>query len=178
MRFRDVQMTFEEYVVEQVPVLLRTAAFFAGDLAAAEDLVQDVLIKVHGRWGQISSLQSPDGYVRRMLVNEFLSQRRKWGRVLPVSEVPGQDVADDHAPGHADRQVLRSELARLPRRQRVALVLRYYGGYSDTEIGEALGCRPGTVRSLLSRGLATLRITPSLRSEYSAEPLMLPKGAH
>lgn len=175
-------MTFEEYVAVQVPVLLRTATFFTGDLAAAEDLVQDVLIKVHGRWEQIAALESPDGYVRRMLVNEFLSHRRKWGRVLPAADVAGKvagrEVADDHAPGHADRQVLRSELARLPRRQRIALVLRYYGGYSDTEIGEALGCRPGTVRSLLSRGLATLRITPSLRAEYTAEPLVLRKGAH
>ncbi|HEY3736789.1 MAG TPA: SigE family RNA polymerase sigma factor [Jatrophihabitans sp.] len=170
-------MTFEEYVSAQVPVMLRTATFFTGELAAAEDLVQDVLIKVHGRWEQIAALESPEGYVRRMLVNEFLTQRRRWGRVLPVSDVPGEKTQDDHAPAHADRQVLRSELARLPRRQRVALVLRYYGGYSDTEIAEALSCRPGTVRSLLSRGLAALRITPALRSEYAAEPLVLPKGA-
>jgi RNA polymerase sigma factor (sigma-70 family) len=50
-----------------------------------------------------------------------------------------------------------SWLARLPRRQRAALVLRYYEGLPDAEIAEVLGCAVGTVRAHISRALATLR---------------------
>jgi RNA polymerase sigma factor (sigma-70 family) len=45
----------------------------------------------------------------------------------------------------------------LPERQRAALVLRFFEDLTDEESAAALGCRVGTVRSLISRGLATLR---------------------
>jgi RNA polymerase sigma factor (sigma-70 family) len=54
-----------------------------------------------------------------------------------------------------------ARLARLPRRQRAAVVLRFYVGLSDAEIAAHLGCREGTVRSQISRALAGLRLDPS-----------------
>jgi RNA polymerase sigma factor (sigma-70 family) len=76
--------------------------------------------------------------------------------------VPSDDVetgsSPDHADRTADRDELIGELAKLPRRQRVVLVLRYYGGLTDNEIAETMGCSPGTVRAHASRALATLRI--------------------
>jgi DNA-directed RNA polymerase specialized sigma24 family protein len=64
----------------------------------------------------------------------------------------------DHAQQHADREALLAELAKLPRRQRAVLVLRYYEGCTDTEIAGLLGCTPGTVRGYASRALAALRV--------------------
>jgi len=57
-----------------------------------------------------------------------------------------------------ERRAILAELARLPRRQRAVLVLRYYEGLSDQEIAEVLACGPGTVRSYASRALASLRV--------------------
>jgi RNA polymerase sigma-70 factor (sigma-E family) len=157
-------MTFEEYAAWRLPALLRFAAVLAGSQDLAQDIVQEVLIRVHARWRRISRLDVPDQYVRRMIVNEFLSWRRRWGRFLPVGQ-----VAEDHRPAavaeppdtataHAERDALLVELARLPRRQQAVLVLRYYEGQSDNEIAELLGCQPGTVRGYASRALAALRI--------------------
>jgi RNA polymerase sigma-70 factor (sigma-E family) len=161
-------MTFEAFARQRVPVLLRTAVALSGDLGLAEDLVQDVLLKVHQRWDQIGRLDAPESYVRRMLVNEFLSWRRKWGRIVVHEDVAPPDDRPDHASGHADRVLLRAEIDRLPARQRAVLALRYYAGLSDAEIAEAMGCREGTVRSFASRALATLRVAPALRTEYLA----------
>ena len=159
-------MTFEAFARARVPVLLRTAVALCGDLGLAEDLVQDVLLKAHLRWERIRRLDAPESYLRRMLVNEFLSWRRKWARIIPSDEVVVVDQHPDHAGAHADRQLLRDEMNRLPKRQRTVLALRYYAGLSDAEIAEAMGCRPSSVRAFASRALATLRVEPALRVEY------------
>ena len=93
-----------------------------------------------------------------MIVNEFLSHKRRQKRhVVLLDEYV--DPAPDHAERSAQQQELRARLGALPRRQRAAIVLRYYEDLSDVDIAAALGCRIGTVRSSISRGLATLRIT-------------------
>jgi RNA polymerase sigma factor (sigma-70 family) len=52
---------------------------------------------------------------------------------------------------------MRGRIATLPRKQRAAILLRYYEDCTDAEIAEVLGCTEGTVRSHISRALATLR---------------------
>jgi RNA polymerase sigma-70 factor (sigma-E family) len=152
-------MTFEEFAVARLPALLRYAVVLTGDRGLAEDVVQEVLARAHSRWQRIVQCEQPEQYVRRMVVNEYLSWRRRWGRIVPVPEVtPPPSDAPDHATTHANREALRGELARLPRRQRTVLVLRYYEGLSDSEIADVLGCTSGTVRGYASRALATLRV--------------------
>jgi DNA-directed RNA polymerase specialized sigma24 family protein len=80
-------VTFEEYARARLGPLLRLARGMTLDSALAEDLVQDLLIKVHRRWAQISRLDAPDVYVRRMLINEYISWRRKWGRIQPAATI-------------------------------------------------------------------------------------------
>ena len=162
-----VIVDFENFAVERGPGLVRLAHALTADFGLAEDLVQDVLLKAHRDWERISTLDAPDSYVRRMLTNEFLSWRRKWGRVVPVAQVWLRDQ-DDHAAVVAERDVLRAEVSRLPRRQQVVLALRYYGGLSDAEIAQALGCATGTVRAYASRALATLRIEPVFSRGHAA----------
>ncbi|HEY8452223.1 MAG: SigE family RNA polymerase sigma factor [Micromonosporaceae bacterium] len=173
-------MTFEEYVAWRLPALLRFAAVLTGDRDLAHDIVQEVLARAHVRWRRIGQLDIPDRYVRRMVVNEFLSWRRRWSRVVPVGRagevedaVGRADPDPDAATVHAERDALRAELARLPRRQQAVLVLRYYEGLTDAEIAEVLGCRPGTVRGYASRALAALR----LRLAAPDGPPAVPHGA-
>ncbi len=94
-------------------------------------------------------------YARKAIVNANISwiRRRSSTEVLTATDL--DRPVHDADPGSADQ--LWQLLGGLPHRQRVVLVMRYYLGYSDTEIAETLGCRRGTVRSLASRALADLR---------------------
>ena len=150
-------MTFDEWTRSGLPQLLRFATVLCGSAHLAEDVVQDVAIKAQRNWSRIGAADSPDAYLRRMTVNEYLSWRRKWSRYVPIAEVDS-GTSPDHADRTADRDQLLGELAKLPRRQRAVLVLRYFGGLTDNEIAETIGCSPGTVRAHASRALATLRI--------------------
>jgi RNA polymerase sigma-70 factor (sigma-E family) len=153
-------MTFEEFAAARLPAVLRFAAVLTGDRGLAEDVVQEVLIRAHGRWEAIARLDRPEAYIRKMIVNEYLSWRRRSWRLVPSgagTEVDGR-LSPDPAAEHAERDALLAELARLPGRQRAVLVLRYYEGLSDTEIADAFGCATGTVRGYASRALAMLRV--------------------
>jgi RNA polymerase sigma-70 factor (sigma-E family) len=167
-------MTFEEYVACRLPALLRYAAVLTGDRDTAQDIVQEVLARAHGRWHRISRADVPDLYVKRMVTNQFLSWRRGPARPMPVGEVAetsrpsGVPDQVDVATTHAERDALLGELSRLPRRQQAVLVLRFYEGLSDVEIAEVLDCQPGTVRGYASRALATLRVS----LDRSATPTM------
>jgi RNA polymerase sigma-70 factor (sigma-E family) len=153
-------MTFEQYATARLPVLLRTARAICGDADLAEDVLQDVLIKVHAGWARIGELDGRDAYVRRMLVNEFRSWRRKWARFVPHAELPDHDHGADPATGPAERAALWAEVGRLPPRQRVVIGLRYYADLPDSQIAEALGCTESTVRVHAARALAKLRVQP------------------
>jgi len=153
--------SFDAYVLEHRTALVRYATFLCGSVAQAEDLVQEVLIRLYPRW---AGLDDPHPYVRRSVTNEFLSWRRRWAtrhvHAVPDAALTGEADRRAHAewgdePG-PDPQ-LWAQLGRLPRQQRAAVVLRYWEGLTDAEIGEVLDCRPGTVRAHVSRGLAALR---------------------
>ena len=152
-------MTFEEFTGARLPALLRFAAVLTGDRAIAEDVAQEALIRAYARWDRIGAMDRPDLYVRKMVLNEFLSWRRRSWRQIPAGDAVARDAAEpDHASGHAERDALLAEVAKLPARQRAVIVLRYYEGCTDAEIAGLLGCRPATVRAYAARALATLRV--------------------
>jgi RNA polymerase sigma-70 factor (sigma-E family) len=152
-------MEFGEYVVRQRPALLRFATVLSCQTWLAEDLVADVLGRAFERWDRISLMAEPNAYVRRMVVNEYLSWHRRLARTSPRADVE-QNAArlSDGADERAERDAMIRRLAGLPRRQRAAVVLRYYAGLPDAEIAAELGCRVTTVRSQISRALAALRV--------------------
>jgi RNA polymerase sigma-70 factor (sigma-E family) len=157
----DNDVLFAEFVREQTTALLRSAYLLTGSSPAAEDLVQETLLRLFPKWDRVMAADVPMAYVRRSLVNGFLNQRRRpQSREIVVDEVPerldpgvGRDIGVDVS----NRDLVWRLLATLPDRQRAALVMRYFEDLADPEIAESLGCRLGTVRSLISRGLATLR---------------------
>ncbi|PZS34058.1 MAG: SigE family RNA polymerase sigma factor [Pseudonocardiales bacterium] len=162
-------MEFEEYARQRLPDLVRFTTAVCADRALAEDVVQEVLLRVHSRWSEIQELDAPEMYIRRSLVNEYLSWRRKWARLVPHAVVPRRDAASpDHATELADRSMLVTELAALPPRQRAVLVMRFYGGLADNQIADVLGCRTATVRGYAARALTTLRIELTEQSDTAA----------
>lgn len=153
-------MTYEEFAGARLPALLRYAVMLTGDPHLAQDLVQETMVRVQLNWGRVSRADAPEGYVRRMLTNQFLDWRRTswWKRVLlRADQDDAAAVSADHAAAVGERDEMWTRLARLPRQQRAALVLRYYEGLPDAEIAETLGCAVGTVRGYISRALSTLR---------------------
>ena len=163
-------MTFEEFAAARMPAVLKFAAVLAGDRAIAEDLAQEVLVRAYSRWDTIGCLDRPEFYVRKMILNEFLSWRRRSSRQIPAggTSIELASTAPDHAAEFGERDALLAELGKLPRRQRAVLVLRYYEDRDDAEIAELLGCTPGTVRGYASRALAALRIEMAPRPRAHA----------
>jgi len=149
---------FAGFVRAHTSALLRTAYLLCGNAGAAEELVQDTLVRLYPKWDKVAAADVPLAYVRRSLANGFVNHaRRAARREVAVDVLPERVDERDPAGQLGDRDELWPLLATLPERQRAALVLRFFHDLPDEEIGQALGCRVGTVRSLVSRGLATLR---------------------
>jgi len=153
-------MTFDEFARKWLPAVLRFTTALAGDPDLAKDLVQEVLVRASGRWQHIGAMDRPEAYVRKMLVNEYLSWRRRSWRLVPsgMDDHVGGPTWPDPAEGYVERQALLAELAKLSRRRRTAVVLRYYEGLSDTEIAEVMGCAASTVRGHIFKALEALRV--------------------
>ena len=137
--------------------LLRTAYLLCGDQGKAEDLVQTTLAKTVVAWPRLQLSEGIDHYVHRVLVNTFVSSRRRrswWEQ--PLGRLVEERAKDDYA-GVEQRDWLRRALEGLPARQRAAVVLRFYEDLSERDAAHALGCSVGTVKSLSSKGLQTLR---------------------
>lgn len=167
---KDVTDTYAEFVSQRQRPLLRLAMVLTGDARRAEDIVGDVLGRAFERWDRIGAMDQPNAYVRRMVVNEFLSWRRRFARITLTDQVSLIELLEpDHADAHAERDALIAQLSQLPPKQRAALVLRFYEGLSDAEIAAMLGCSQSTVRSNTSRALATLRI--GLDEQRTFQPL-------
>ena len=132
--------------------LTRLAYLLTRDRAVAEELVQEVFVAARRRWAQIDN---PAGYLRTSVVNAT----RDWGRHQQVvrRHQPSRAQALDASTTVDAPDELWDALARLDERRRRAVVLRFYLDLPDGEIAELLGCRPGTVRTLIHRALRDLR---------------------
>jgi RNA polymerase sigma-70 factor (sigma-E family) len=138
--------------------LYRTAYLLTGSSAAAEDLLQDTLARLYPRWDRVRGADSPLAYVRRSLANGFVSSyRRRKHEVLSGDEVHDGWDGRDLSNAVADRDLVSQLLADLPVRQRAAVVMRYLHDMPDEQIATSIGCRPATVRSLISRAMSAMR---------------------
>jgi RNA polymerase sigma-70 factor (sigma-E family) len=149
---------FTVFVRDNTSALLRTAYLLTGNASAAEELVQDTLVRLYPKWTRVEEADVPVAYVRRALANGFVNhQRRAARREYPYEAVPERFDDRNAVDQLDDRDEIWAGLRTLPDRQRAALVLRFFEDLTDEESAAALGCRVGTVRSLISRGLGTLR---------------------
>ncbi|MET9224564.1 SigE family RNA polymerase sigma factor [Lentzea sp. NPDC003310] len=149
---------YDDFTRAHLPRLLRYATMLTGEREQAADLVQDVLVKMYRHWSRISAADHPERYVLRMVTNGYLSWRHSWSaRVITPGDLPDEARADDFAADHAAREDMWQRLARLPKRQRAVVVLRYYEQLPDAEIAGLLGCAQATVRAHAHKALAALR---------------------
>jgi RNA polymerase sigma-70 factor (sigma-E family) len=135
----------------------RLAFLLTGNEALAEDLVQEAFVRAYSRFGKLRNPEALGAYLRRTIVNLAAShhQRTRLERLLRAPAASHSAVA--LAPDVESRELLWGALQRLQHRQRAALVLRFYADLSERETAAVLGCRVGTVKSLVHRGLAAMR---------------------
>lgn len=149
--------SFEDYAASAWPSLYRYAYLLAGNHADAEDIAQQTLLKAYRSWSRVERSDSPTAYLRQILTNTYLSERRPKGRRLELLTDAPPESAHVAVGGPEERMALWPHVKSLPRRQRAVIVLRYYEDLSEQEIAEVLGCSRGNVKSTAHHALKSLR---------------------
>lgn len=140
--------SFDDVYRRESAPMVRLAFLMVNSEAQAEEVVHDAFAALYERW---SGVDNPGAYLRTCVVNRCRDVHRR----RALERRWRQGIVDEHAELGADH--LLDALATLPPKRRAALVLRYYDDCSVADIAEVLGVRPGTVKSMLHRGLAQLR---------------------
>ncbi len=142
----DPDLAFVVLYRERYLPMVRLATLLVDRVDLAEDITQEAFAVVYRRWRE---LDSPAGYLRLTVVNRCRDalRRRRIARGHPVAPTIAHDAPDE----------LADAISRLPARQRVAVVLRFYEDLTIEQIAEVMGTRPGTVKSWLHRAMARLR---------------------
>ena len=157
-------LDFADFVRQRSAPMLRTAWLLTGgDWALAEDLAQAAFSQVWRHWTRIAVMEAPEAYAQKVMLNTFLSwRRRRWTAEISTERF---DVSPVTTGGFATvdmRQVLRHALGQLTAKQRAVIALRYFEDRSETETAAIMGCTVGTVKSQASRAIAKLRKHPGL----------------
>lgn len=147
--------SFEGFYAREYRLLVAFAHALTGSRSHAEDVAQEAMLAAYRRWDEVSRLDAPHAWVRRVCANmavSFVRRRLVEARGLlrlrsRRSEVTALD--DDDATFWA-------EVRRLPKRQAQCIVLSYVYGCSVAEIAQVLDCADGTVKTHLSRGRSRL----------------------
>jgi len=146
---------FRNFVAAQLPTLRKLAYVTCGNWHTAEDAVANALVKLYPRWRR---LERPDLYAKTMVVRAAIDEgRRPWRRERSAGDAMPETALLDPARFADERLRMDTALRAVPKRQRAALVLRFYLNLTIEETAEVLACSPGTVKSQVSRGLQRLR---------------------
>lgn len=155
-RHREVIMeeqTFRQAVEDHRDVVFRIALTYLRDRADADDVAQDVFLKLLKSDAQFESWEHLRRWLIRVTINECKSLFRKpWRRVEDI-----ENLADSLSAAQDETKAVLSDVMRLPERFRIPIVLYYYLGFSTSEIAELLHVPAATVRTRLARGRSKLK---------------------
>lgn len=154
--------TAEAYCLEIRPRLVGALSLYTGDVQLAEDVAQESLARVWDRWDDVRAMRSADAWTFRVafnLAHSWVRRRRARRAREQRAGVPGAVAVDGDV---AEGLAVRAAVAELPRRQKQALVLRYFEDLSVADTAVAMACAQGTVKALTSQAIARLRQDPRL----------------
>ncbi len=139
--------------------LVRLSTLLLRDAGAAEEVVQDAFVAMHGSWKRLRDEEKALAYLRQTVVNRSRSVLRRRVVADRYQPEPDPDVAsaEDSVMRRAESERVMAALRQLPPRQREALVLRYYGDLSEAQIAAAMKVSAGSVKTHTFRGMAALR---------------------
>jgi RNA polymerase sigma-70 factor (sigma-E family) len=155
----DATQAVTELYTTHYRSLVRLAVLLVRDVATAEEIVQDSFIAMHGAWRRLRDSEKALSYLRQSVVNRsrvVLRHRVTEGNTAP-QRAPDMPAAEQGALSLLERSAVIKALRALPRRQREALVLKYYADLSEAQIAAAMGISTGAVKSHTARGMASLR---------------------
>lgn len=146
----------EAFYRAEYPRLVAALELVCGDRQAAEDIAQETFVRVWDRWSRVSRLDSPGGWAYRVALNLARSHLRRRGSERRANQ-RSRGSTSVATPDVASSVAVREAVASLPMRQREALVLRHYLGYSAAAAADLMGVSDGAVRNLTMRAVAELR---------------------
>ena len=155
---------FADFVRQRSTPMLRTAWLLTGgDWALAEDLAQAAFSEVWRHWPRVSVMDAPEAYAHKVMLNTFLSwRRRRWTTEISTERIVVSRATTGGFATVDMREVLRHALGQLTAKQRAVIALRYFEDRSEAETAAIMGCTVGTVKSQASRAIAKLRKQPGL----------------
>ena len=166
--------SFEGFYAEHRDSIARAVALVVGDADLAADSTDEAMIRAYQRWFKVGTLDRPAGWVYRVAINHGRSRLRRVARKVRYAALVGDDRSAAAAADEVREPRLQQALAALPVDQRAVVVLRVLLQFSEAECAEALGVRPGTVKSRLHRGLGRLRAAvPHLAPDHSSDGVTL-----
>ena len=139
--------------------LVRLAVMLVHDVQTAEEVVQDAFEAMHLAWRRLRDTEKALSYLRQAIVNRSRSvlRHRKVVEMHAPKPAPDEQSAEHAALTLIERSAVTSALRSLPARQREAVVLRYYGDFSEADIAKAMGISRGAVKSHTARAMAALK---------------------
>jgi RNA polymerase sigma factor (sigma-70 family) len=148
--------SYEAFFDEHYDQVRRALTVALADPALAEDAAQDAFARAYVQWRSVSAMERPAGWVYVVALRGGRRQRGRRAAVAPAAAVDADPIGN-----MLERDVLEPLLARLPERQRVAVVLRYLADLPLVDVAAAMGCKVGTAKSTLHTALARLRVEVS-----------------
>jgi RNA polymerase sigma-70 factor (sigma-E family) len=160
---------FAGFVRQRSTPMLRTAWLLTGgDWALAEDLAQTALSEVWRHWARVSVMDAPEAYAHKVMLNTFLSwRRRRWTTEISTERFVVSPATTGGFATADTREVLRHALRQLPNKQRAVITLRYFEDRTEAETSAIMGCSIGTVKSQASKAIAKLRKHPGLADIFT-----------
>ncbi|HET9081391.1 MAG TPA: SigE family RNA polymerase sigma factor [Trebonia sp.] len=140
--------------------LVRLAVMLVHDLQTAEEVVQDAFEAMNLAWLRLRDSEKALAYLRQAIVNRSRSElrHRKVVETHAPKPPPDEQSAEHAALTLLERSAVTSALRTLPVRQREAIVLRYYGDFTEADIAKAMGISRGAVKSHTARAMAALKL--------------------
>ncbi|MBX3284978.1 MAG: sigma-70 family RNA polymerase sigma factor [Actinobacteria bacterium] len=162
---------FAELVEAESRGLVAATTAIVGDRHRAEEIVQEAFERCYRRWGRVSKLDRPGAWARRVAINEAISVARRSSSerraVERLASMAASSAGSVDPLAALDDDGIWAAVRALPRDQAVAIALRYGADLGVEEIAETLGSTVPAVKSLLHRGRAALRSSPTIQSHVS-----------
>lgn len=148
---------FDAFYRREIRRLVGLAYALSGSRLAADDIAQEAMLAAYKKWDEVGRLDSPAGWVRRVVTNQAASAvRRRVSEAKGLARLAARQTLSDLPEMPAESEWIWREVRRLPKRQMQVIALRYYDQLSLTEIAEVLGCSKETTNTHLRRARQTL----------------------
>jgi RNA polymerase sigma factor (sigma-70 family) len=154
---------FDAFCVKEHRLLVKTLTVYTADPELAVELAQETLARAYRDWRRVAAMDAPGAWAHRVALNLANSHlRRRQAERRAMARAAARLAASATATDVSDSTGVLRAAARLPRRQREALALRFLLDLSIDETADRMGCAAGTVRALTAQATARLRATPEL----------------